>query len=115
MFFTRFYQIFYDFGSPLGSLWAPFGPPFLGELAVRFRIGAKVASRVLKESLLGAFRVPFGRIWGDISDDLGCILNTPFLGFLFVFITYFFDVHRVFFSYSLSFLELFSRYFLGIA
>ena len=26
--FNGFYAVFCDFGSPLGSLWAPFGPPF---------------------------------------------------------------------------------------
>ena len=95
----------------MGSL----GQPIYSPKSTCVRIGAKVGSRVLKESLLGAFWVPFGRILGDISDDLGCILNTPFLGILFVFITYSFGIHRVFFSYSLSFLELFSKYFLGIA
>jgi len=26
--FIRFYLVFCDFGSPLGSLWAPLGDPF---------------------------------------------------------------------------------------
>ena len=53
--FIGFYTDICDLGSPLGSLLAPFGPPFLGELAIQFRIGEKVASGVAKESLLGAF------------------------------------------------------------
>jgi len=53
--FKGFYAVFCDLGSPLGALLAPFGPPFLGELAIQFRIGEKVASGVVKESLLGAF------------------------------------------------------------
>ena len=71
--FNGFYAVFCDFGSPLGSLLAPFGPPFLGELAVRFRIGEKVASGVPKESLfcafghhLGGFLVIFRRIQASI-------------------------------------------------
>jgi len=52
--FNVFYAVFCDLGSPLGSLLAPFGPPFFGELAIQFRIGEKVASGVAKESLLGA-------------------------------------------------------------
>jgi len=48
-----FYMVFCDLGRPLGSLLAPFGPPFLGELAIECRMGEKVASGVLKESLLG--------------------------------------------------------------
>ena len=58
--FIVFYADFCDFGSSLGSLLAPFGPPFLGELAIRFRIGEKVASGVAKESLLGAFGYHLG-------------------------------------------------------
>ena len=95
----------------MGSL----GQPVYSPKSACVRIGAKVGSRVLKESLLGAFRVPFGRILGDISNDLGCILHTPFLGILLLFITYSFGIHHVFFSYSLSFLELFFKYSLGIA
>ena len=38
----RFFAIFYDFGCPGGSLWLPFGPPFFGDLASLFRVGAKV-------------------------------------------------------------------------
>ena len=95
----------------MGSL----GQPIYSPKGTCVRIGAKVGSRVLKESLLGAFWVPFGRILGDISEDLGCILNTPFLGILLLFITYSFGIHHVFFSYSLSFLELFFKYSLGIA
>ena len=67
--FNGFYVVFYDLGSHLGSLLAPFGPPFLEELATSFRIGEKVASGVPKEQLLGAFghhlggcRVIFWRI-----------------------------------------------------
>ena len=81
-----------------------------------------VCQDMCKGRLQGPKRVTFrsilGAIWedfGDISDDLGCILNTPFLGIIFVFIKYLFVIRRVFFSYSLSFLELFSKSFLGIA
>ena len=95
----------------MGSL----GQPIYSPKGTCVRIGAKVGSRVLKESLGGAFWVPFGRLLDDISDDLGCILNTPFLGILLVFITYSFGIHHVFCSYSLSFFELFFQYSLGIA
>jgi len=77
--FNGFYTDFCDFGSPLGSLLAPFGPPFFGKLATRFRIGEKVASGVAKESLLGAFWSPFGRLFGDISEDSGPQFDFPFL------------------------------------
>ena len=45
-----------------------------------FRIASKVASGMPKESLLSAFWDPFGRVWDDISEDLGCDLNIPSLG-----------------------------------
>ena len=61
--FNCFYAVLCDFGTHLGSLWAPFGPPFLGELAISFGIGTKVASRVPKESLLGAFGHHLGGFW----------------------------------------------------
>ena len=61
--FNVFYVVFCDFGSHLGSLLAPFGPPFLGELATSFRIGEKVASGVPKEQLLGAFGHHLGGFW----------------------------------------------------
>jgi len=77
--FNVFYTDLCDLGSLLGSLLAPFRPPFLGELAIRFRIGCKVASGVAKESLLGAFRTPFGRLVGDISEDSRRNSTTPFL------------------------------------
>ena len=60
----------------MGSLWAF----FLRELAVSLGIGEKVASRVSKDALLGVFWGSFGRLWGDISKDLGCTLNATFLG-----------------------------------
>jgi len=53
--FKRFYMFFCDFRNHLGTLWAPFGPPFLGELAISLRIGEEVASGVPKEALLSAF------------------------------------------------------------
>ena len=54
VFFNVLLYGFCDLGSPLGSLLAPFGPLFFGELAIQFRIGEKVASGVAKESFLGA-------------------------------------------------------------
>ena len=60
----------------MGSLWGS----FLRELATPFRIGEKVGSGVPKELVLGAFGGPFGRVLDDISEDLGCDLNIPFLG-----------------------------------
>jgi len=77
--FDVFYADLCDLGSPLGSLLAPFAPPFSGELAIRFRIGEKVAPGVAKESLLGAFRTPFGRFFDYILEDSGRNLTTPFL------------------------------------
>ena len=77
--FNGFYTDFYDLGSPLGSLLAPFGPPFFGKFATRFRIGEKVASGVAKEALLGAFWSPFGRLFDGMSEDSGRNLTTPFL------------------------------------
>jgi len=77
--FNGLYADFCDFGSPLGSLLAPFGPQRLGESAIQFRIGEKVASRVATETLLDAFLAPCGRILGNISEGLGRNLTTPFL------------------------------------
>jgi len=42
-------------------------------------MGEKVASGVAKESLLGAFWLPFGRLFGDISEDSGRNMTTLFL------------------------------------
>ena len=56
------------------------GHLFGGGFCVIFRIGSKVASGMPKESLLSDFGAPFGRVWDEISEDLGCDLNIPSLG-----------------------------------
>ena len=109
---------FIRFSMILGGTLTPFGLPWAAHLLPEEHLcqdRCKGRLQGPKRVTFSSTLVPFGRILGDISDDLGCILNTPFLGILFVFITYSFGIHRVFFSYSLSFLELFSKYFLGIA
>ena len=78
-FFNGLYAVFCDLGSPLGSLLAPFGPPFLGELAISFRIGEKVASGVPKESLLGAFGHHLGGFLVIFWRIQGRNLTVPFL------------------------------------
>ena len=77
--FNGFYAVFRDFGSPLGSLLAPFGPPFLGEFAMQCRMGEKVASGVAKESLLGAFGHHLGGFLVIFWRIRGRNLTTPFL------------------------------------
>ena len=102
----------------LGGTLTPFGLPWAAHLLPQGHLcqdRCKGRLQGPKRVTLGALWVPFGMIFGDISDDLGCILNTPFLGILLLFITYSFGIHHVFFSYSLSFLELFFKYSLGIA
>ena len=109
---------FIRFSMILGGTLTPCGLPWAGHLLAEEHLCQDRCKGRLQAPKRVTFRRILGAIWedfGDISDDLGCILNTPFLGILFVFITYFFGIHRVFFSYSLSFLELFSKYFLGIA
>ena len=62
VFFRGVYVVFCDFGNHLGSLLAPFGPPFFGELAGSFRVGAKVASGVpwgAKRFTFKRFGAPF--------------------------------------------------------
>jgi len=74
--FNVFLCGFYDLGSPLGSLLAPFGHPFLGDLVTSFRIGEQIASEMPKRVTFRCFGVPFLRIWGDISEDSGRNLTT---------------------------------------
>ena len=110
--------VFIRFSMISGGTLTPFGLPWAPHLLPQEHLcqdRCKGRLQGPKKSFLRAFWVPFWWILADISDDLGCILNTPFLGILFVFITYFWGIHRVFFCYSLSVLELFSKYFLGIA
>jgi hypothetical protein len=112
--FSGFSVVSCDFGSHLGSLLAPFGPPFFGEFAGSFRVGVKVASGVPKEILLGGFGHHFGEILSDILEDLGHNLTTPFLAMPLLFLRYSFGIHHVFFRYCLSIPEIFLRYSLGI-
>ena len=60
--FNGFYAVFCDFGSPLGVSFGSLGRTFLGELAVSFWIGDKVAPGSPKGSLWEWFLEVFWRI-----------------------------------------------------
>ena len=93
---------------------APFGHPFLGKLAVRFRLGEKVISGVAKETVSGAFWSPFGRLFDDISEYTGRNKTIPFSWLCLRYSQGMFCFfHHVFSGYSLSFHHVFFRYSLG--
>ena len=61
-----------------------------------FRIGSRVASGVPKQSLLGSFGAPFGRVWDDVLEH--------WLRFEYPFLRYALDIPKELFEYSSGFI-----------